>query len=69
MLIAGDIGGTTTRLALGTPRAGPRQFVAEQDAAAITRGCSRSSRRFRPRPAAAPAPAMNPNASRSAIKE
>ena len=31
MLIAGDIGGTTTRLALVSPQAGPRQFVAEQE--------------------------------------
>ena len=31
MLIAGDIGGTTTRLALVSPDAGPRKFVAEQE--------------------------------------
>ena len=31
MLIAGDIGGTTTRLALVSPEAGPRNFVAEQE--------------------------------------
>jgi glucokinase len=31
MLIAGDIGGTTTRLALVSPEAGPRKFVAEQE--------------------------------------
>jgi glucokinase len=31
MLIAGDIGGTTTRLALVSPDAGPRTFVAEQE--------------------------------------
>jgi glucokinase len=31
MLIAGDIGGTTTRLALISPEAGPRDFVAEQE--------------------------------------
>jgi glucokinase len=31
MLIAGDIGGTTTRLALISPDAGPREFVAEQE--------------------------------------
>ena len=31
MLIAGDIGGTTTRLALIAPDAGPREFVAEQE--------------------------------------
>ena len=31
MLIAGDIGGTTTRLALVSPEAGPRAFVAEQN--------------------------------------
>jgi glucokinase len=31
MLIAGDIGGTKTRLALVTPEAGPRQFLAEQE--------------------------------------
>jgi glucokinase len=31
MLIAGDIGGTTTRLALISPEAGPRAFVAEQE--------------------------------------
>jgi glucokinase len=31
MLIAGDIGGTTTRLALVSPQAGARQFVAEQE--------------------------------------
>jgi glucokinase len=31
MLLAGDIGGTTTRLALISPDAGPRQFVAEQE--------------------------------------
>ncbi len=30
MLIAGDIGGTTTRLALVSAEAGPRKFVAEQ---------------------------------------
>jgi glucokinase len=29
MLIAGDIGGTTTRLALISPESGPRKFVAE----------------------------------------
>jgi glucokinase len=31
MLIAGDIGGTTTRLALVSPDAGPRKFLAEQE--------------------------------------
>jgi glucokinase len=31
MLIAGDIGGTKTRLALVSPEAGPREFVAEQE--------------------------------------
>ena len=31
MLIAGDIGGTTTRLALVSPEAGPRKFLAEQE--------------------------------------
>jgi glucokinase len=31
MLIAGDIGGTTTRLALVSPDGGPRKFVAEQE--------------------------------------
>jgi len=31
MLIAGDIGGTTTRLALVSPEDGPRKFVAEQE--------------------------------------
>ena len=31
MLVAGDIGGTTTRLALVSPEAGPRRFVAEQE--------------------------------------
>ena len=31
MLIAGDVGGTTTRLALVSPEAGPREFVAEQE--------------------------------------
>ena len=31
MLIAGDIGGTTTRLALFSPDSGPREFVAEQE--------------------------------------
>lgn len=31
MLIAGDIGGTKTRLALVTPDAGPRKFVAEKE--------------------------------------
>jgi glucokinase len=31
MLIVGDIGGTTTRLALVSPEAGPRKFVAEQE--------------------------------------
>jgi len=31
MLIAGDIGGTTTRLALISPAAGPRAFLAEQE--------------------------------------
>lgn len=31
MLIAGDIGGTTTRLALVSPGAGPRKFVAEEE--------------------------------------
>jgi glucokinase len=31
VLIAGDIGGTTTRLALVSPEAGPRKFVAEQE--------------------------------------
>jgi glucokinase len=31
MLIAGDIGGTTTRLALVSPDSGPRKFVAEQE--------------------------------------
>src|SRR5277367_2771285 len=31
MLIAGDIGGTTTRLALVSPQAGPRKFVVEQE--------------------------------------
>ncbi len=31
MLIAGDIGGSTTRLALVSPEAGPRKFVAQQE--------------------------------------
>ena len=31
MLIAGDIGGTTTRLALVSPETGPRKFVAEKE--------------------------------------
>jgi glucokinase len=31
MLIAGDIGGTKTRLALVAPKDGPRKFVAEQE--------------------------------------
>ena len=31
MLIAGDVGGATTRLALVSPQAGPRAFVAEQE--------------------------------------
>jgi glucokinase len=31
MLIAGDIGGTTTRLALVSPEAGPRKFVAAKE--------------------------------------
>ena len=31
MLIAGDIGGTTTRLALVSPDSGPRAFLAEQE--------------------------------------
>ena len=31
MLIAGDIGGTTTRLALVSPQDGPRRFLAEQE--------------------------------------
>jgi glucokinase len=31
MLIAGDIGGTTTRLAIVSQEAGPRNFVVEQD--------------------------------------
>jgi glucokinase len=31
MLIAGDIGGTTTRLALVSAEAGPRKFIAEQE--------------------------------------
>jgi glucokinase len=31
MLIAGDIGGTTTRLALVSPDSGPRAFIAEQE--------------------------------------
>ena len=31
MLIAGDIGGTKTRLALVSPDAGPRKFVAERE--------------------------------------
>ena len=31
MLIAGDIGGTTTRLALVSPETGPRKFVAEEE--------------------------------------
>jgi glucokinase len=31
MLIVGDIGGTTTRLALVSPDAGPRNFVTEQE--------------------------------------
>jgi len=31
MLIAGDIGGTRTRLALVSPEAGPREFVAQQE--------------------------------------
>jgi glucokinase len=30
-LIAGDVGGATTRLALVSPQAGPREFVAEQE--------------------------------------
>ena len=31
MLIAGDIGATTTRLALVPPETGPRKFVAEEE--------------------------------------
>src|SRR3954451_14396352 len=31
MLIVGDIGGTKTRLALVSPQAGPRAFIAEQE--------------------------------------
>lgn len=31
MLIAGDVGGTTTRLALVSPESGPRAFLAEQE--------------------------------------
>jgi glucokinase len=31
MLIAGDVGGTTTRLALVSPEAGPRKFIAEEE--------------------------------------
>jgi glucokinase len=31
VIIAGDIGGTTTRLALISPEAGPRNFIAEQE--------------------------------------
>jgi len=31
MLIAGDIGGTNTRLALVSPESGPRKFIAEQE--------------------------------------
>jgi len=31
MLIAGDVGGTTTRLALVSPETGPRKFVAEEE--------------------------------------
>jgi glucokinase len=31
MLIAGDVGGTKTRLALISPEGGPRQFLAEQE--------------------------------------
>jgi glucokinase len=31
MLIAGDIGATTTRLALVSPKDGPRKFIAEQE--------------------------------------
>jgi glucokinase len=31
MLLAGDIGGTTTRLALVSPQDGPRKFLAEQE--------------------------------------
>ena len=31
MLIAGDIGGTRTRLALVAPESGPRKFVAEKE--------------------------------------
>jgi glucokinase len=31
MLIVGDVGGTKTRLALVSPQAGPRKFVAEQE--------------------------------------
>ena len=31
MLIAGDVGRATTRLALVSPQAGPREFVAEQE--------------------------------------
>jgi glucokinase len=31
MLIAGDIGGTKTRLALVSPETGPRKFIAEQE--------------------------------------
>ncbi|HVC55967.1 MAG TPA: glucokinase [Stellaceae bacterium] len=31
MLIVGDIGGTKTRLALVSPEAGPRKFIAEQE--------------------------------------
>ena len=31
MLIAGDIGATTTRLALVSPQSGPREYIAEQE--------------------------------------
>jgi glucokinase len=31
MLIVGDVGGTTTRMALVSPDSGPREFVAEQE--------------------------------------
>ena len=54
MLIAGDVGGATTRLALAAPQAGPREFVAEQEfnsadyqGAAADRGLrSRGARAF-----------------------
>ncbi|HKM62865.1 MAG TPA: hypothetical protein VJY39_10280, partial [Acidisphaera sp.] len=38
MLLAGDIGGTTTRLALISPEAGPRKFVAQKASSLLIMG-------------------------------